>query len=164
MMNAITECGRRICARVRVAAAHCLLPLLLVLSEARAVEPDEMLADPALEMRARDVSRDIRCLVCQSQTIGDSDAPLAKDLRLIVRERIVAGDSDEDVRDFIVERYGEFVLLKPRLSAATVVLWSAPAILLAAAGISAVLALRGRRSAPMPLTPDEEARLQGMTE
>src|SRR5437868_5220399 len=99
---------------------------------ALAVQPDEMLKDPVLETRARDLSRDLRCMVCQNQSIDDSEAPLARDLRLLVRERLKAGDSDNQVLDYLVARYGEFVLLKPRLSSHTLLLWGAPlAILLA---------------------------------
>lgn len=97
---------------------------------ARAVQPDEMLKDPALEHQAREISSELRCLVCQNQSIDDSDAPLARDLRLIVRERLQAGDSRRDVIDFVVARYGEFILLRPRLSAKTYVLWIAPLLLL----------------------------------
>jgi cytochrome c-type biogenesis protein CcmH len=133
---------------------------------ARAVQPDEIMADPAKEARARDLSRELRCMVCQNQSIDDSDAPLARDLRLLVRERLQAGDSDKGVLDFLVARYGEFVLLKPRLAWHTAALWAAPlAVLLAGIG-AIVLALRRRRSLTIetaPLTPDETARLDRMT-
>src|SRR5215475_9445743 len=89
-----------------------------------AVQPDEILPDPALEARARALSRDLRCMVCQNQSIDDSDAPLARDLRILVRERLTAGDSDTQVIDFLVARYGEFVLLKPRLAGHTLILWA----------------------------------------
>ena len=102
---------------------------------AAAVEPDEMLADPALEARARAISRELRCVVCQSQSIDDSNAPLAKDMRIIVRERLVAGDSDKEVFAFLVERYGDYVLLRPPVQNNTLLLWATPAfLLLAAAG------------------------------
>lgn len=100
------------------------------MSPAVAVQPDEILADPAMEARARSISAGLRCLVCQNQSIDDSDAPLAKDLRLLVRERLKAGDNDEGVRDFIVARYGEFVLLKPPVSMSTLLLWAAPLLIL----------------------------------
>src|ERR1700710_1144030 len=92
-------------------------------STAHAVQPDEIMSNPAMELRARDLSRELRCMVCQNQSIDDSDAPLARDLRLLVRERIAAGDSDAQVMDFLVARYGEFVLLKPRLKSHTLLLW-----------------------------------------
>src|SRR5262252_8592806 len=93
---------------------------------AHAVQPDEMLADPALEQRARTLSRELRCMVCQNQSIDDSDAPLARDLRILVRDRLKAGDSDRQVLDFLVDRYGQFVLLRPRLGWDTALLWLAP--------------------------------------
>lgn len=96
--------------------------------QALAVEPDEILDDPALETRARDISRELRCITCQSQSIDDSDAPLAKDLRMIVRERLVAGDSDQEIMAFMTDRYGDYVLLKPELRADTALLWFAPLI------------------------------------
>jgi cytochrome c-type biogenesis protein CcmH len=120
---------------------------------ARAVQPDEVLADPALEARARTISEGLRCLVCQNQSIDDSDAPLAKDLRLLVRERLKAGDSDQDIKDFVVARYGEFVLLKPRLSAHTFVLWFATPLVFAAALLLVWLAYRRRMALPQGLTP-----------
>ena len=131
---------------------------------ALAVQPDELLPDPRLEQRARALSQQLRCLVCQNQSIDDSDAPLAKDLRLLVRERLKTGDSDAQVIDYLVGRYGEFVLLKPRFSSYTIVLWLTPAIVLLAGALGMVLALRRRRTgaaavAPPPLTPDEERKL-----
>jgi cytochrome c-type biogenesis protein CcmH len=120
---------------------------------ARAVQPDEVLADPALEARARAISEGLRCLVCQNQSIDDSDAPLAKDLRLLVRERLKAGDSDQQIKDFVVARYGEFVLLEPRLSAHTFVLWFATPLVFAAALLLVFLAYRRRMAAPQGLTP-----------
>src|SRR4051795_13590027 len=105
-----------------------LLAALVFSASAFAVQPDEVLKDPALEKRARDISSGLRCLVCQNQSIDDSDAQLAKDLRILVRERLVAGDSDQQVRDFLVQRYGEFVLLKPTFSAHNLLLWLTPAL------------------------------------
>src|SRR3972149_6722167 len=95
-----------------------------------AVEPDEVLADPALESRARALSKTLRCMVCQNQSIDDSNAPLARDLRILVRERLKSGDSDAQVREYLVARYGEFVLLEPRISASTIALWAAPGLVL----------------------------------
>lgn len=125
-----------------------LLTVLLASGPALAVRPGEQLADPAQEARARHLSSELRCLVCQNQSIDDSDASLAVDLRRIVRERIVAGDSDQAIRDFLVARYGEFVLLKPPLSFQTLLLWSLPGIaLLLGAGAAFSLFRRGRRAA-----------------
>ena len=136
---------------------------------AHAVQPDEILPDPALESRARALSRDLRCMVCQNQSIDDSDAPLARDLRILVRERLKAGDSDTQVIDFLVARYGEFVLLKPRFSGHTLILWVAPAVLLLG-GIALLLVMARRRgisaeaAATAPaLDPQEEARLHELT-
>lgn len=129
---------------------------------ARAVQADEVLTDPALEARARDISAGLRCLVCQNQSIDDSDAPLAKDLRLLVRERLKAGDSNGEVVDFIVARYGEFVLLKPRLSRGTLLLWFATPAVLAAAMVLIFLGYRRRRAASealAPLSAGEKRRL-----
>ena len=127
-----------------------------------AVQPDEVLANPALESRARELSRELRCMVCQNQSIDDSDAPLARDLRLLVRERIAAGDSNSQVLDFLVARYGEFVLLKPRFGWDTALLWGAPAGVLLVGALAIVMSLRRRQdpSAPTaPLTDDETRRL-----
>lgn len=136
---------------------------LLAAVPAHAVEPDEVLQDPALEARAREISEGLRCLVCQNQSIDDSGAPLAKDLRLLVRERLKAGDSNQQIVDFIVARYGEFVLLKPRFETHTLVLWLAtPAAFLAALLIVA-LAFRRRRAEaqnPVPLSVAEKRRLK----
>src|SRR6266481_3460757 len=108
---------------------RCLVAAVLslaILSPAIALGPDEVLSDPALEVRARSLSKELRCMVCQNQSIDDSDAPLARDLRILVRERLTAGDSDRQVLDFLTARYGEFVLLKPLLAWHTAVLWLAP--------------------------------------
>jgi cytochrome c-type biogenesis protein CcmH len=144
-----------------------LLVLALVgAGPAAAVQPDEVLSDPALEARARSLSRELRCMVCQNQSIDDSDAPLARDLRLLVRERLQAGDSDKRVLDFLVARYGEFVLLKPRLAWHTAVLWAAPLAMLLAGIGAIVLALRRRRALAIestPLTADEQGRLDRIT-
>ncbi|WP_275183937.1 cytochrome c-type biogenesis protein [Bradyrhizobium sp. CSA112] len=134
---------------------------------AYAVQPDEIMSDPAKEARARDLSRELRCMVCQNQSIDDSDAPLARDLRLLVRERIASGDSDNQVIDFLVARYGEFVLLKPRFTPHTLLLWLLPPLALAGGGVALWLYSR-RRSNPgsaadpalRRLTEEEEARLE----
>jgi cytochrome c-type biogenesis protein CcmH len=130
---------------------------------ALAVQPDEILKDPALETRARTLSQQLRCMVCQNQSIDDSDAPLARDLRVLVRERLTAGDSDGQVIDFLVARYGEFVLLKPRMSLHTVLLWGAPFAVLIIAALG-FLAARRRAAAVAPdqLTPEEEARINAL--
>jgi len=130
---------------------------------AYAVQPDEVLPDPALEARARAISEGLRCLVCQNQSIDDSDAPLAKDLRLLVRERLKAGDSDQEIADFIVARYGEFVLLRPRLSPHTLLLWFATPAVFATALLLIWLAYRRRKAAAqglVPLSANEERRLK----
>ena len=140
---------------------------LLALSPAHAVLPDEVMSDPAKEARARTLSRELRCMVCQNQSIDDSEAPLARDLRLLVRERIAAGDSDSQVIDFLVARYGDLVLLKPRFERQTLALWLVPPFVLIAGGIA--LWWHVRRRSPVgsegvsgPLTADEEARLKGL--
>ena len=136
---------------------------ILGASLAQAVQPDEVLPDPALEARARSISEGLRCLVCQNQSIDDSDAPLAKDLRLLVRERLKAGDSDQEIADFIVARYGEFVLLKPRLSPHTLLLWFATPAVFAAALLLIWLAYRRRQAAAhglAPLSANEKRRLK----
>ncbi|PYE35974.1 cytochrome c-type biogenesis protein CcmH [Rhizobium sp. PP-F2F-G38] len=135
---------------------------LLTLGPARAVNPDEVLPDPALEARARALSAELRCMVCQNQSIDDSNAELAKDLRLIVRERLARGDTDTAVIDYVVSRYGEFVLLKPRFEGKTLILWGTPVLLLVAGGTAMLLAARGRRQSRVvgvPLSAEEEARL-----
>lgn len=136
------------------------LALFLAVTPAWAVQPDEMLTDPVLESRAREISRDIRCPVCQGETIDDSNAPISRDLRLIIRERLVAGDSDAEVVDYIVARYGEGVLFNPPAEGANLILWLAgPALLLA--GIAVALAAGRRRAAPdVVLTTEEESRLK----
>jgi cytochrome c-type biogenesis protein CcmH len=128
---------------------------------ALAVRPDEILADPALEARARTISAELRCMVCQNQSIDESDADLAHDLRVLVRERLTAGDTDDEVIDFIVARYGEFVLLKPRFSARNALLWGAPALILIVGGLFLVFRGRtSRRQATAPLSSAEQARLK----
>jgi cytochrome c-type biogenesis protein CcmH len=140
-----------------------VLSLMLHLSPASAVEPDEILTDPALESRARALSAGFRCLVCQNQSIDDSDAPLARDLRLLIRERIQSGDTDNEVRNYVVSRYGDFVLLRPPFGSRTLILWLSPFLLLLAAVL--FLLFRRRRSpvADLPLTESEEQRLRDLT-
>jgi cytochrome c-type biogenesis protein CcmH len=142
-----------------------LLAIALLSAPALAVQPDEILADPALEARARALSQGLRCMVCQNQSIDDSDAPLAKDLRVLVRERLTAGDSDNQVIDFLVTRYGEFVLLRPRLSLHTVLLWLTPFAVVLAGAFALLAFLRRRREgqvapASAALTSDEQRRVE----
>ena len=140
--------------------------LMLLAAPAFAVNPDEVLADPALEARARTLSAELRCMVCQNQSIDDSNADLAKDLRLLVRERITDGDSDEAVLNYIVSRYGEFVLLKPRFSMKTGLLWGAPALLVLAGGLSLLVFARRRSGKPTgsKLTAEEGDKLARLLE
>jgi len=145
-----------------------LRPLIIVLamlvaSPLQAVQPDEVLSDSALEARARALSKELRCMVCQNQSIDDSDAPLARDLRILVRERLSAGDSNNQVLDFLVARYGEFVLLRPRLSWHTAILWGLPPLVLVL-GLLALIVFQRRRGRARAsdtgnLTVEEEARL-----
>jgi cytochrome c-type biogenesis protein CcmH len=142
-----------------------LLALLTVVQPALAVQPDEILADPVLEARARVLSQELRCMVCQNQSIDDSDAPLARDLRLLVRERLSAGDSDRQVLDFLAQRYGDFVLLRPPVKPATWGLWFGPLAVLLFAGGGIVLYLRRRpvrETASAPLSAEERARLDAL--
>jgi len=138
-----------------------LLVVLIALSAlpARAVQPDEVLADSKLEARARVLTKELRCMVCQNQSIDDSDAPLARDLRVLVRERLQAGDSNQQVIDFLVARYGEFVLLRPRFSAHTALLWLAPAGILLIGAILVAFLWRRPSGTEAKLTPGEQARL-----
>ena len=138
-----------------------LLVFAALVKPAFAVNPDEVLADPALEARARAISAELRCMVCQNQSIDDSNAELAKDLRVLVRERIKAGDSDRQVMDYIVSRYGEFVLLKPRIGTNTILLWGMPVFLLIVGGAVIVRQIsRRRRPATVePLSDDEQKAL-----
>jgi len=136
------------------------------LSAAHAVLPDEMMADPAKEARARALSRELRCMVCQNESIDDSEAPLARDLRLLVRERIAAGDSDAQVINFLVARYGEFVLLKPRFERQTLLLWLLPPLVLIGGGAALWMYARrrakGAPEASTELSAEEEARLAAL--
>ncbi len=133
----------------------------LLASPAFAVQPDEILPDPAREARARALSGGLRCLVCQNQSIDDSDAPLAKDLRILIRERLTQGDSDAEVLDFAAERYGDFVLLKPRFTARSALLWATPVVALALAGLF-LFRRRNKAAGPaeQPLNEAEKADLR----
>ena len=146
-------------------AALALLALLAMPAQA-ATSPDEMLADPALEARARALGHELRCLVCQNQSIDDSDADLARDLRRLVRERLSAGDSDAEVKAFLVARYGDFVLLEPPIKPATYALWFGPPALLVIGGVTVFLFLRrtrrGTDPALRPLSEDEKRALDAM--
>ena len=150
--------------RSAIAAGQVLVVAVVLLASAcpsRAVEPNEMLADPALEARAREISRELRCLVCQNESIDESNADLAHDLRVLVRDRLTAGDSDAQVVQFIVDRYGDFVLLRPPVKPATYLLWGSPLLLLVIAAAIIAAYLRRHRlgiaSAP-PRTGDEQKR------
>ena len=138
-----------------------LSTLGLAAAPVTAVEPDEVLDDPVLEARARDLSRILRCPVCQNESIDSSSADLARDLRILVRERLVAGDSDQQVLDFLVASYGDYILLQPPLKPRTYLLWFGPVLVLLL-GLGVVVRLRTRRrqaAVPGPLTPDERSRL-----
>ncbi|PBB19613.1 cytochrome c-type biogenesis protein [Mesorhizobium sp. WSM4313] len=144
-------------------ASLALLLALFFTGAAQAVKPDEVLQDPALEARARALSEGLRCMVCQNQSIDESDADLARDLRILVRQRLVAGDTDQQVMDYIVSRYGEFVLLKPRFSLRNALLWGTPVFLLLAGGLFIVLSARSRRTVPdSTLSAEEQAALDKM--
>ena len=149
--------------RILGALAACAF-LLLVPFPAGAVQPDEMLDDPALEARARVISQNLRCLVCQNQSIDDSNADLARDLRVIVRQRLEAGDSNEEVFQFVVDRYGEYVLLTPPVRGSTYALWFGPIVILLIAAGALLFAARRRRGQPAAtgLTAEEQDRLSGL--
>ena len=155
----------------RILPAAIAVGIVLIAVPAQAVRPDEMLTNPALEARARDISRDLRCLVCRNQSIDDSDADLAHDLRVLVRERITAGESNEQVIGFVRARYGDFVLLRPRLTMYTVLLWGMPPALVLGGLVALVRIARRRKAAGAvnpgkpeggQLTPAEEARLASL--
>lgn len=147
----------------RFLLAFALAVASLAASPAFAVNPDEMLADPKLEARARVISEELRCLVCQNQSIDDSNADLAKDLRVLVRDRLKAGDSNDETIKYLVDRYGEFVLLRPRFTAHNLLLWLGPPVILAFGIAGVFFALRRRKAIPAdmaPLTAEEKARLE----
>ncbi|HMA58354.1 MAG TPA: cytochrome c-type biogenesis protein [Pseudolabrys sp.] len=144
-----------------------LLLAISISSNVFAVQPDEMLKDPKLEVRARDLSRELRCMVCQNQSIDDSEAPLARDLRLLVRERLAKGDSDQQVLDFLVARYGEFVLLKPPVEWRTFLLWGLPPTALLAGTIALLMLARRRKTfgtEPATLSAEEQRRLSTLVD
>ena len=148
-------------------AAIALLLAAIPSGSSLAVQPDEMLKDPNLEARARELSRELRCMVCQNQSIDDSEAPLARDLRLLVRERLTKGDTDQQVLDFLVARYGEFVLLKPPLEGRTIILWTLPPLALLAGAIGLFFAGRRRRLGqlePVTLSNEEQRRLSTLVD
>jgi cytochrome c-type biogenesis protein CcmH len=148
---------------IRSALALLILATLAGIPSAYAVRPDEMLADPVLEVRAREVSRELRCLVCRNQSIDDSDADLAHDLRVLVRERITAGDSNDQVIGFVRARYGDFVLLRPPVAIGTALLWGGPLLVLLLGGLAVARFYRRRdHPATPPLSPDERQRLSAL--
>ena len=152
---------------MRRLAAIALVLAAIASSSSLAVQPEEMLRDPKLEARARELSRELRCMVCQNQSIDESEAPLARDLRLLVRERITKGDTDQQVLDFLVARYGEFVLLKPPLESKTIILWALPPVALLAGAISLFFAVRRRRTVqlePATLSIEERRRLSTLVD
>ncbi|MBN8291525.1 cytochrome c-type biogenesis protein CcmH [Rhodobacter sp. NTK016B] len=140
------------------------LALMLLALPALAVQPDEVLADPALEARAREITAELRCVVCRNESVDDSNADIARDIRLMVRERLVAGDSNEEAIQFMVDRFGEFVLLNPRATGTNLILWiTGPVLLVLGLGI-AVLAIRRRKPGTETLNEAEEARLRQLLE
>jgi cytochrome c-type biogenesis protein CcmH len=152
--------------RVRVAAWLLLMAVVLLAAPAHAVRPDEMLADPALEARAREIGQELRCLVCRNQSIDDSDADLAHDLRVLVRERVTAGDSNDQVIAYVRSRYGDFVLLRPPFEIGTLLLWGGPLLILLLGGFGVSRFYRARASAgaseAAALSPEERRRLQAV--
>ncbi len=142
-------------------ALLCALPanFLFCAVPAWAVEPDEMLRDPALEARAREVSKGLRCVICQNETIDESHAEIAHDMRILVRERVTAGDSNQQILDYMHSRYGDYVLLQPRFTTATFILWLAPLVILMLGGLAVASRLKRGGHEVAPLTPEEEAAL-----
>jgi|SRR6478736_1504275 cytochrome c-type biogenesis protein CcmH len=152
---------------MRRLAAIALVLAAIASSSSLAVQPEEMLRDPKLEARARELSRELRCMVCQNQSIDESEAPLARDLRLLVRERITKGDTDQQVLDFLVVRYGEFVLLKPPLESRTIILWALPPVALLAGAVGLFFAVRRRRTVqlePATLSNEEQRKLSTLVD
>jgi len=152
---------------MRRLAAIALVLAAIASSSSLAVQPEEMLKDPKLEARARELSRELRCMVCQNQSIDESEAPLARDLRLLVRERITKGDTDQQVLDFLVVRYGEFVLLKPPLESRTIILWALPPVALLAGAVGLFFAVRRRRTVqlePATLSNEEQRKLSTLVD
>lgn len=154
--------------RLKTLALAATVGICLLAAPATAVEPDEVLDDPVLEQRARHLSEGLRCLVCRNESIDESNAELARDLRILVRERLVAGDSDTEAMDFIVDRYGEYVLLRPAISGANWLLWAAGPLMLLAALLIGVFYVRGRARAPKAaeqrLSAEEQERLRKILE
>jgi cytochrome c-type biogenesis protein CcmH len=151
---------------MRIIALIVLLGALLMPQASFAVTPDEILKDPVLEQRARVLSQELRCMVCQNQSIDDSDAPLAKDLRLLVRERLVRGDSDRQVLDYLVSRYGSFVLLRPPLEISTLLLWALPPLVLLGGIVALWATVRRRKTVILetaPLSHEEQRRMRKLT-
>jgi cytochrome c-type biogenesis protein CcmH len=151
----------------RVLSSLVAIALIIGASTAYAVQPDEIMANPVQESRARELSRELRCMVCQNQSIDDSDAPLARDLRLLLRERIASGESNSQVIEFLVARYGDFVLLKPRFTGVTLLLWFLPPLFLSGGGLALWLNSRrrirlsdGSSPDPLELSEEEKARLE----
>jgi len=152
---------------MRRIVAIALMLAAIASSKSLAVQPGEMLKDPKLEARARELSRELRCMVCQNQSIDESEAPLARDLRLLVRERITKGDTDQQVLDFLVVRYGEFVLLKPPLESRTIILWALPPVALLAGAVGLFFAVRRRRTVqlePATLSNEEQRKLSTLVD
>jgi cytochrome c-type biogenesis protein CcmH len=152
---------------MRQLGAIALVLAIIASSSSLAVQPEEMLKDPKLEARARELSRELRCMVCQNQSIDESEAPLARDLRLLVRERLTKGDTDQQVLDFLVVRYGEFVLLKPPLESRTIILWALPPVALLAGAVGLFFAMRRRRPVelePATLSIEERRRLSTLVD
>ncbi len=143
-----------------------ILLLVIIATPLWAVEPDEVLDDPVLEQRARDISANVRCVVCQNEPIDSSNAGVARDLRILIRERLVAGDSDQEIYDFLVARYGDFVLFRPPLKPSTYLLWGAPMLILLLGGLAVVLTLTRKRTGPKveALSAEEEARIKALME
>jgi cytochrome c-type biogenesis protein CcmH len=158
--------ARPLCHDIKRVLLVCILALMALLTPALAVEPSEILPDPALESRAREIGRALRCVVCQNQSIDDSSAEVARDMRRAVRERLTAGDSDRDVFAFMVARYGDYVLLKPPFKAGTLVLWLGAPLVLLVAGAALLVAARRRRAQPIvppkPLDDEERRRLDAL--
>jgi cytochrome c-type biogenesis protein CcmH len=160
---------------IRALLASLALAIALTVAPAQALRPDEMLADPALEARARDISRELRCLVCRNQSIDDSDADLARDLRVLVRERLTAGDTNQQIIAYVRSRYGDFVLLRPPVAVGTLLLWGGPPLILLAGGLALARYYRRRGRDAMkggaaggdgmsgaPLSPEERRRLSAV--
>jgi cytochrome c-type biogenesis protein CcmH len=142
--------------------AFALAIVLLATAGAAALEPGKMLQDPALESRARSLTQTLRCMVCQNESIDESNAPLARDLRILVRERIAAGDSDSAVREYLVARYGEFILLQPNFRPGTALLWGLPLLIVLIAAVKIAMAFRRRTASPAPLSARERRRLAAL--